>query len=145
MKAQYRIVAEILLFAMGIAILSFVVVNFQHIQNFSSDVSTRDQMRTVSNLVLSAIIKSSLSNNSLITVEIPTEIFDNIYAVSVFDKNRNRCDVGDECFLEVSNQYTNVSQQLFNISQTHNIIGSVVSSIGSIKISSNATHIVVGR
>ena len=145
MKAQYRIVAEMLFFMLGVVITSFIIINFHEIQNFFEGVVVEQQMNDISKLAVLGVVKASLSNNSIMVIQIPVEVSDSIYMISVFDENRDECNIGDRCFLDVSNGYTNLSQQLFNISQNHNIIGSVASSAGYMKITTNATHIVIGR
>ena len=57
-KGQYRIVSEILLFAIGLAIASFVVVVFTNLQESITQTSAKDQMLSVSNLISASIIKS---------------------------------------------------------------------------------------
>ncbi|MFH0832567.1 MAG: hypothetical protein V1900_02520 [Candidatus Aenigmatarchaeota archaeon] len=145
MKAQYRILEEILIFSLGIAIVSFVMINFQHLHDSMSGVAIESQLTSVSNMLTAAIIKSSLSNNSVIRMSIPETISDNEYQIKIADSGGRTCNVGDECLLKLSCTDTIISQRLFNISQTHNIIGNVVSGSRYIRIVSNSTDIVVER
>jgi hypothetical protein len=112
MKGQYRIVSEIMLFAIGVVIASFVILNYQNLQGILTELTLKDNLLSVSDTLSAGILKAAESN-SIVRIRIPYEISGKMYTISV--KN-------DTIILaSFENPAINVTQQLFNISQSHNI------------------------
>lgn len=139
MKGQYRIVMEIMLFAIGIAITSFVLVSFQDLQKSTDTISTRNQMDTVLNTVLNGMVKASLTQNSIVRVEIPPAISGRTYRIFVRDgKNLTAMDSKDPTL--------NASRKIFNIDAPNNrVSGDVTSSARVIEIIYDGNKIIMQR
>lgn len=135
MKGQYKIVSEIMLFAAGVAIASFVIISFSGVKDVITRNAMNDQLASVSDLIATAIIKASQSN-SVVRIEVPATISGEAYRISVIDKNRNTgvCTKGNDCFLNLSLGSGSEAKQVFNISQNYNIKGDVASTAAFIEI-----------
>ena len=145
-KGQYRIVSEILLFAIGLTIASFVVVVFTDLQESISQTAAKDQLLSVSNLISSALIKSA-EENTTITMRVPDTISNEAYIISIESNAGGPCIIGRSCVITLTTVDTGikVTQQLFNISQSHSIIGNIYSTARYINITSSGTKITVDR
>ncbi len=139
MKGQYRIVMEIMLFGIGIAITSFVLVSFHDIQKNTDEISVRNQMDTVLNSVLNGIVKSSLTKSSIVRVEIPQTIAGRTYTIFVQNnKNLTAMDLKDSSI--------NASREIFNIDAPNNrVSGEVTSSARVVEIAYDGSKITVQR
>ena len=144
-KGQYRIVSEILLFAAGLAIASFVAITFNDLRDSISEITKRDQMISISNLISASLIKS-IAENTTTRLRIPDLISDEVYIISFESSAGGACTIGN-CLLRLRTVVSGitVTQQLFNISQSHIINGNVYSSARYIEIVSNGTVIRVDR
>jgi len=126
MKGQYRVVTEVLLFAIGVAITSYVVLSFSNVHDVTTDLSLRDNMNGVANLVANAMVKSSINENSTIRISIPDQISRYVYIITVS---------GDEIIVSsIDKPDIFVTKQLFNMSQNYIISGETVSSAKFIEI-----------
>ena len=110
MKGQIRIVSEVLLFMVGIAIASFVIYIFGNISSSVQTLSSEDQMKAIGNEVADAIIKTSKNINTTIRVKIPIRLSGNSYNIWVLDH------------VVVSDGKTSVYAELFNITKSYDII-----------------------
>ena len=122
MKGQYKVLTEVILFGLGVAIASFVILSFQTVQTNVIELAVEDNMRSVSNLITTAVIKVAEAGVASMRLEIPKDISEHSYIISVD---------GDLLVLaSLEKPDINVTQQLFNITQNHNIIimGNVLSS-----------------
>ncbi len=142
LKGQYRIVTEIIIFGIGVGILSFIIVNFNSIEDSVSRTAINSQLKSASNIVMLGIVKTSLNVNSSIRVDIPSSFSGNNYVVSL-----EGCKTGGNCLMMLS-RYSgtiNVSQGIFNINQSYNITGWAISSANYIDIISNNSDITFRR
>jgi len=138
LKGQYRVVREIILFAIGVAITSFVVISFSNVQTDVSELALQDHMAEVSSVIISGIIEVAESGqNSSVTLEIPEKISGEVYRITASN---------DELKLMVfDNPNIYVTQKLFNMSQTYFITGDIVSTSKFIKIELEFPNIVIKR
>lgn len=126
MKGQYRVVTEVMIFAIGVAITSYVVLSFSNVHDVATDLSLKDNMNGVANLVANAMIKSSINENSTIRLSIPDKISNYVYTITI---------TGDEILIRsVEKPDIYVTKQLFNMSQNYIISGETVSSAKFIEI-----------
>ena len=145
MLGQYRIISEILIFALGLAIATFVVITFSGLRDSISEISTQDQMNSISNLISTSLIKA-MDDGTIIRVRIPDTISGEVYTMTFQRVNDDPCILGD-CILKLSTVETGITttQQLFNISQTHIINGNVFSTSRYIEIRTVGNQITVRR
>lgn len=143
LKGQYRIVTEIIIFGIGVGILSFIIVNFSSVEDSVSKTAINSQLRSVSNIAMLGIVKASINVNSSIRVDIPSGFSGNDYVVSM----EGGCRTGRNCLLMLSRYdgSINVSRSIFNINQSYNITGWVISSANYIDIISNNSDITFRR
>ncbi len=142
LKGQYRIVTEIIIFGVGVGILSFIIVNFSSIEDSISRTSVNSQLKSASNIVMLGIVKASLNTNSSIRISMPSSFSGNSYMISLED-----CKTGGGCLMVLS-KYSgtiNVSRGIFNINQSYNITGWAISSANYIDITSNNSDIIFRR
>lgn len=142
MKGQYRIINEVMIFAIGVAIASFIIVNFQNVQDTMARTSSRIQMETVSDLMASALLKASLVNSS-ISVRIPSHLSNNMYMIEVSTTGGPCVKGGTPCFMNFSTKGSGYTKKLFNIEQTHSIIGKSISGSEYLKIESSDGNITI--
>jgi len=135
MKGQHRIVSEILIFAIGVAITSFVVISFQGVENSISKISMEDQLTSVSNLIRSGIIKVA-DINSTIRLRIPRDVSGAIYKISLED---------DKITISTIKKPISVSKQIFNTGHPYIIKGEVFSSAEYVDIISSGLNIMINR
>jgi len=133
MKGQYQIINEILIFAVGIVLVGVFLLTFQSLQNSVGDLSTKDQLETVSNYIASGIVKAYSIGNSELRLEIPEKIGNDIYRIYA---NEN---------LTLFASGYNYTKELFNIGKNYNITGGTLSSAKYIKIIVNTTNILLTR
>ncbi len=145
MLGQYHIASEILLFAAGLAIASFVAVTFDDLRDSIAETTTRDQMLTVSNLISASLIKG-IAENTTIRILVPETISNEVYTISFERIVGGECIIGD-CVLRLRtvDSKATVTQQIFNISQSHIINGNVYSGARYIEISSAGNRITISR
>lgn len=148
LKGQYDLINEIILFAIGLAITSFIIVNFSKIENTSSALSINDSFKATANKIADAVIKVYSNPNSSITIEIPNKIQEKTYSISLDDATSS------VIFKTLDSPYITVSQQLFNISNRNYInnggkkysIGrSVISSAKYVEIAIENEEIIIRR
>jgi len=135
MKGQHRIVSEVMIFAIGVAITSFVVFSFQNISDSVSRISIKDQLTSVSNLIRSGIIKAA-GTDSIIRLRIPKDVSGTIYKISLED---------DDITISTIKEPVSVSKQIFNIGHPYIIRGEVFSSAEYIDIISSGSNIIIKR
>jgi hypothetical protein len=128
MKGQYRILIEILLFAIGVSITSFIVISFRDVQLFLTERSSESQMESVSNYVSSAIM--NIRYNSTSKIKIPEKISESDYVI-LADCDESKCQLN---VTTVSFNGINVTKQLFNMGLDYIITGSVAGASKYIEI-----------
>lgn len=112
MKGQHAILSEIMLFAVGAVMTSFILLNYQNVHENMSALTVKDGMLYVNDLLSTGIIKSAESH-AIVRIRIPDEISGHIYTISASGNNI--------VLSSFENPWINVTRQLFNISQSHNI------------------------
>jgi hypothetical protein len=149
MKGQYLILAEILLFAFGLAMANYAISTFQGAQGRTSEIAAKDNFRLIANSVSTAVVKASENGNSSIRLFLPEEIAGREYAIALKEDSVIVFDLNDPAI--------NVTQKLFNITQQNcnsdnafcargAVSGSfVASSAKAIEIFSNGKDIVIRR
>lgn len=138
MKGQYRVIIEILLFGVGVAITSFVLISFSSVQENTSSISIEDQLDTVINLVINGIIKASLTENSTIRIEIPETISGHTYKLYI-ENNKNITGI------DMNDPRIKISKSIYNINESVLIEGEIVSSARLIEISYDGSKIIIQR
>lgn len=146
-KGQYRLVTEILIFGIGIAIVSYIIVNFNSVESTISNTAMKSHLRGASNLVMLGITKASLNANSTVRITIPSKLSDNTYLIGFRGDSEGKCRPGTECLMGLSSYMgdINFSQKIFNMNQTYIISGWSVSSANYIDITANDTNIELKR
>ena len=130
MKGQYRIVSELILFGMGVIITSYVIINFNNVQDNLRGITAYDQMNAVADAVSNAVVKAANTENSTIYVRVPDKISDSSYWIEL------RGDSGGKLRVSTTDRKVMVERQLFNINYD-NVISSN-SIINDSEILSNA-------
>jgi len=148
MKGQYRVVSEVLLFAIGIGIASFVIVQFNIIQEGAEINSFRDQMTGVLNSVMNSVHKAYSVNdpvsgkgNANVDFEIPETLSGKPYLISLIKNDESKLIVVSE----LDNPDVNVHREIFNIEDVNNVEGSVTSSSRFIRINYESNTIEIQR
>lgn len=138
MKGQYKIVVEIMLFAIGLSITSYVILSFGNVQRSVENVTTIDNMDLVGDVIIDGIIKASQIGNSTVKLTIPEHISSSNYKVTIEN---------DEMTISsLQNPSIFVKRQIFNISQIYSISNrSIVSAAKFIEIKSDGTNIWIKR
>lgn len=138
MKGQYRIVNEILLFAIGIGLVGFIAITFHSLEDWVGDMVMRNQLESVSNLIVTGIIRVfETGNNATLIIKIPAQISNRAYEIIVEDNQI--------LLFDIENQSLSVREELFYIPLNKTIKGSIVSSAEYIVIKSNSTDIELKR
>ncbi len=143
MKGQHIIINEILIFAIGLAITSFVVMNFNILQETLKEKALRSQLSSVANSIASAIALAGATNstNTTLSLAIPEKVSEESYLISVQDAGGRECERSEDCRLNLKTSVTSFSMQIFNISQSYNIKGSIHSSAKYIQVKSDGKNI----
>ena len=141
-KGQYKLVGELFLFLISIMITSYVIINFDSLQNGVKGMATKDQMENVIDAVASAIVKVANTDNATIRLSIPGKVSESVYKISI--KDQNGLLFGGVINITTLDGTVSVQRQLFNIdydntfSSNHVINNSeVVSSAQLIEIRKN--------
>ena len=109
MKGQYQILSELILFGIGIMITGYVIVNFNGVQDTLKEISVRDQMENIADVVSTAIVKVANTENSSIRIIIPDKVSDSSYRISIKDAD------GGKIIVDTIDGRASVQRQLFNI------------------------------
>ena len=145
MKGQYTIFSEVMLFAAGVAIASFVIISFSSVKETISKNSVNDQLASVSNLIVTSLVKVS-QEKSVLRIKIPDAISGKGYRIKfVKDSQGNPCEKGKDCFLNLSINGDSYTKQAFNISQNYKIVGNIPSTAAYIEIVSVNDQIRIER
>ena len=135
MKGQQRVVNEVMIFAVGIAITTFIIFSFQNISDGISRISVEDQLISVSNLISSGIVKAA-GTDSIIRLRIPKDVSGMIYKISLRD---------DNITVATIEKPVSLSKEIFNIANPYIIRGEVFSSAEYIDIISSGSDITIKR
>jgi hypothetical protein len=138
MKGQYKIVVEIMLFAIGLSITSYVILSFGNVQRSVENVTTVDNMDVVGDVIINGIIKASQIGNSTVKLTIPEQISTSNYEVNIEN---------DELTISsIQNPSIFIKRQIFNISQIYSISNrSIASAAKFVEIKSDGTNIWIKR
>lgn len=109
MKGQYRIISELILFGLGIVITTYVIVNFNGIQDNLKTMTAYDQLNAVADSVSTTIVKVSSMENASIFVQIPLKISESPYRIQLTSYS------GGTLILRTDDAKTVIKRQLFNI------------------------------
>ncbi|MFC2142772.1 hypothetical protein ACFLQN_00025 [Candidatus Aenigmatarchaeota archaeon] len=139
MKGQHRIIREIFLFAIGVAITSFIVLSFNNVQYATNKLAMNDQMTSVSNLVTSGIIKATESEESIIRIEIPEKMSGETYIINI---DGNDGEIIVSLFDDPS---INLTKKIFNINQDYFMTGNVISTARFFEITREGNNIKIKR
>ena len=127
-KGQYRIVSEVMLLGVGIIVTLFIFLSFQDLENRTKDLSLRDQLNSVSNLVSSAIIKAKYENTTM-RLDLPSKLSGSSYRISASS---------DFLVVEVIDDPIKNITRFLNMGE-YNITGSLVSEF--VEVSSKGKNI----
>jgi hypothetical protein len=119
-KGQYRLVSEILLFGIGILITGYVIINFNALQDSVRDLTLKDQMNNIADLVSTAIVKIATADNASIRLTIPGTLSDSPYRISIKDAD------GGKLIISRLDGSALVERQLFNINYNNTISSNVI-------------------
>lgn len=108
-KGQYRIISEILLFAIGIMITGYVILNFNNLQESAKDITIKDQLENVADAVAAGIVKSANTGNATVRLTVPNRISGSLYRISIKDAD------GGKLVINTLDGLATVERQLFNI------------------------------
>ena len=136
MKGQYRIINEVFLFAVGVAILSFVILSFDSVKKHTNTIVMTNDLETVANIIADAITKTA-GKNSTIRIEVPNSFSGNTYIISAMD--------GKLKLYLAENPDISFSQRLFNMDKSYIISGTVHSTGNYILVSSEGNKISIRR
>lgn len=137
-KGQHTIVREVFLFAIGVAITSFIVLSFNNVKNTSTNLALEDQMTKVANTVAGSVIKlSQIKDNSTIKLSLPEKLSEEIYIIKM---NEN----GIRVYI-FENPSINITKKMFNITKSYVISGEVVSTGKFFEIVSENSNIWIRR
>lgn len=143
-KGQYRIVSEIILFGIGIVITSYVIINFNGLQNSTRQITLNDQMNNVADIVSVAIVKVATQDNASIRLTIPDKLSESAYRVSIKDAD------GGKLIITKLDGTASIEKKLFNINYGNtisNVINNsdVVSSAQFIEVVKNEKITILRR
>lgn len=125
MKGQYKIITEVLFFAIGILLTGYVIISFVGVRDFFTDAALKNQLSTVGNLVGSSVAKASQQPNSIIYVKLPSRVSGATYSVSV---QGGEC--SKKCYLNMtSSNDVSVKVAIFNMARINNKISGYAESI----------------
>lgn len=129
MKGQYRILTEVLLFAIGVAITSYIIISFDDVHEVLSENSIQSQLNSVNNYIASGIIKG-YGKNSTIKLQVPDSVSGVNYRYFL-DCNDEICSINSTS-LDSSN--IKVSKKLFNVGIDYIINGDLTNAARFIEI-----------
>ena len=139
MKGQYRIIVEIMIVLVGIFLTGFIISSFSTVQGSATNISSEDTFGSVANNVVIGVLKASLTNNTIVRLNLPSKVSDQTYKIRL-DEDENEISVTD-----LKNNF-NVRRKIFNISLANRVITSeAVSSAGEIEIINDANGIKIRR
>ena len=126
-KGQTRVVGEMLFFAIGVLILSYIIITFGIVQTGVHELSRNDQLQSVANYIKTGTIRLTNLDNLggtepgiNITIELPQSIAGEDYGIELSKDGDNKLTV----FL-LSDPNVYVTEELFNIGSDYNIEESV--------------------
>ncbi len=125
MKGQFRIVSEILIFAIGIFLVIFVVQNFQSVQQPISKISLRDQLTGVSDSIATAVVKAYVSGGAAsIIIRVPARVSESAYSIKITD-NKLVVQSIKNPGIYVTNGLFKIGESYFNIIAEDGLTGTV--------------------
>ena len=136
MKGQERIIGEILIFAIGLAITSFVVVNFDSVEQSIDAISSTDQLDRIADVVQAAVVKVSLAGDATVRLHVPAQISANDYRIQLVD---------DHVLVSLLDNETQVTRKIFNINKKYVISGNVVGSAEYVEVTATGNQLMLAR
>ncbi|MBS3054226.1 MAG: hypothetical protein J4431_01690 [Candidatus Aenigmarchaeota archaeon] len=116
MKGQYRIIMEVLFFAIGILLASYMIISFSGVSDTVKGISTQNQLESVANSIKSAIAKSSELPNAAIRVRVPATISESSYYMRLESEAGGNCASSSDCYLNVTiSSGEGIREKIFNI------------------------------
>ena len=120
MKGQHSILREVFLFAIGVAITSFIVLSFNNVKQTTTELALKDQLLKVADTVLGSVVQlAELRENATIRLILPPRLSDEIYRIKLSEDSVS-------VFL-LNNPSVNATKKIFNITNTYVISGEVIS------------------
>ena len=112
-KGQTRIVGEMLLFAVGVMILSYILITFGIVQSGINEISAIDQIQGVNNYIKTSFmaVANTEADRANITFELPLRVSGQDYIIEIYDDEDNNYYLVTYLVNEPS---TNTTEQLFN-------------------------------
>lgn len=144
MLGQYRILSEVLIFALGVAITSYVALSFSSVRDFIGSTSTQDKMNAAANNIMNSIARVTTDDSTLV-IEIPEKISGKEYTIRIIQAGGEECKQAKPCFLNLTAADASIRRELFNINRDYNIKGEVHSSARFLSISKSGNEIILGR
>lgn len=120
-KGQNRVVGEMLLFAVGIIILSYIIMTFGTAQAGINKLSVNDQLQNVADYIKSAVTEiSNKGARSNITIQLPIRVSGEEYIIRL-NKIGTSPEKNALTVLLARDLSVNVTEELFNIGIGYNI------------------------
>ena len=135
-----RIVSEMLLFALGIAITTFVIFQFNIVEDNIGRQSFDAQLSAISNSVMNVVKNVQYADNAYVRLEVPPKLSGNDYTISFINEPKK--------LLIISRSGTpseNFVREIFNIEESYMVSGSVVSGSRFIAVSKQGDQIALQR
>ncbi|MBI4896501.1 MAG: hypothetical protein HY832_03040 [Candidatus Aenigmarchaeota archaeon] len=136
MKGQYKVISQILIFAIGIAVAGFVLISFDRVGNVVHDASINDGLVGVSDIIVNAISRAVQQDGTNITIQIPKKIGDTPYTIAMNATHLILKPMGVSSIT--------VSREVFNIDAQYTVI-SIPSSAEFIDISFSNNNVGMKR
>ncbi|MAH43521.1 hypothetical protein CL614_07450 [archaeon] len=114
-KGQTRIVGEMLLFAVGVMILSYILITFGIVQTGVNELSVVDQLRGVNNYITTTFmtVANTESSRANMTIELPLRVSGFDYIIEIYNDEETLDDYYLVTYL-ADEPSTNTTEQLFN-------------------------------
>lgn len=127
-KGQTRIVGEMLLFAVGVLILSYIIVTFGIVQTGVYDLSVNDQLQGIANHVKSAAMKLTSTDDAVTSmiIDLPLTLSGQEYVIKLMtDETTGKPMVNVSI---ITDPDRHVNEELFNTGSVYNIAETVLRS-----------------
>ncbi len=114
-KGQTRIVGEMLLFAVGVMILSYILITFGILQTGINELSVADQLQGVNNYIKTSFmtVANTEADRVNITIELPLKVSGHEYIIEIYNDEVTLDDYYLVTYL-ITEPSTNTTGQLFN-------------------------------
>lgn len=107
---------EVLFFAIGILLASYMIISFSGVSETVKGASARSQFESVSNSVKSAMAKASELPNGAIRIRVPATISESSYYIRLESETGGNCLSSSNCYLNLtSSSGEGIREKIFNI------------------------------